>query len=274
MTFKTPTFLALGLMLCTPFAVAQTPPAGTESADLVRPRSARPAGKISSNVSSFYPLWKGGSEFSHAGMIGQSVTVLYQLPPKSTLGVELVSDSTANIMITPVGRGHRPAPLGGLSRRTYTIENRSSTSEVIGINIASKSIGPGVGLEYAYTLRLTRSWDPAPLHPRLAKVQVDPKAWNDYPEVTIDSLETTYDPGEALYPQEAISRRIQGDVVVEALISKEGNPIGVRVISGPQELREAAEAYAWEWCFAPPRHKWKNQPVKLKLTIPFKLDVL
>lgn len=264
--------LFLGLALCPPPLQAQAPQ-GDASGDSVRPLPVRPKGKVSMNVGSFYPMWKTNSEFGHSGVIGQDSQASYQLPPKSTLKLDLVSDTPANLMIIPIGRGHRPAPVSGLSRRSYTLENRESTPEVLNVKITSRSIGPGVGAYFAYTINITRSWDPAPLHPRLGAAPAA-KAWEEAPEVQIDALEATYDPGDCLYPYEAVSKRVQGEVLVEALISKEGVPTGVRVLSGPEPLREAAEAYAWEWCFAPPRHKWKNQPVRLKMTLPFKLDIL
>jgi TonB family protein len=53
------------------------------------------------------------------------------------------------------------------------------------------------------------------------------------------------------YPAEASRLRISGPVVVELTVDEQGKVIRTKVISGPPELRDAAEMAANRWEFAP-----------------------
>lgn len=267
---------ALALALGMPASAQEPAPTATNAAssDSVRPLPVRPLGKITSNVSSYYPMSKATTQFAREGYIGQDAVVLYELPPKATLKLDLVSDSPCNIQMYAEGRGHRPTPVSGLSRRSFTLENRESVPQVIGVRINSRSLGASVGYTYAYTLNLTRSWDPAQFTAQSFKTNFTSAELAEIPEVSISDLEVASDPGPGTYPAEAIASRIQGTVVVDMVVSKEGRPVMVTVTEGPKELREFAEAYAWEWVFAPPRYKWKQRSVRLKLSIPYRLDIL
>lgn len=53
------------------------------------------------------------------------------------------------------------------------------------------------------------------------------------------------------YPPLARSARIQGDVVVQIVVGRDGVPVSARALDGPVQLRAAAEAYAMAWRFEP-----------------------
>jgi len=69
------------------------------------------------------------------------------------------------------------------------------------------------------------------------------------------------------YPKEALSKRIEGTVVLELSLSETGTVTDARVVSGPDELRRAALASALEWHFA---HDTQLPP-KMQASIEFKL---
>jgi protein TonB len=74
------------------------------------------------------------------------------------------------------------------------------------------------------------------------------------------------------YPQEAIDNEIQGTVVVQFIVDKEGNVSDVEAVSGPQELREEAirvikKSGKWTPAVQNGRQvkSYKKQPIVFKL---------
>lgn len=74
------------------------------------------------------------------------------------------------------------------------------------------------------------------------------------------------------YPQEAVSKEIMGDVVVEFIVDTEGNVKNVKAISGPEELRGESVRVVKEsgkWIPATEKGKkvncYKKQPIKYRL---------
>lgn len=84
-------------------------------------------------------------------------------------------------------------------------------------------------------------------------------------------IEVVHRPKAPAYPAEAKAAGIQGTVVVELVIDKEGVPTQTRVIEGPEALRETALAFAQEWRFAPAMVDHKPVPARFKLVMPFRL---
>jgi len=66
------------------------------------------------------------------------------------------------------------------------------------------------------------------------------------------------------YPPQARSKGIEGDVVIEVVVSQKGLVTDARVVSGPEELRNAALASVLQWHFA-------NGPARVSVTIGFKV---
>jgi len=73
------------------------------------------------------------------------------------------------------------------------------------------------------------------------------------------------------YPPEAISKKIEGTVRLEACIAPEGEVTGLLVISGHPLLLKAAMEAASHWRFAPVR--WRGEPAQAltEIDVPFRL---
>jgi len=87
------------------------------------------------------------------------------------------------------------------------------------------------------------------------------------PQVTKDSLVHRVEP---VYPEEARKQGIQGAVVLEVHIGRDGAIQDVKVISGQVLLANAAIAAVKQWRFRP--HKVQGQPVEMqtKITLNFR----
>jgi periplasmic protein TonB len=74
------------------------------------------------------------------------------------------------------------------------------------------------------------------------------------------------------YPEEAVNSEIQGDVVVQFIVDKEGNVSDVEAVSGPNELRDEAVRVikkSGKWTAAVQNGRqvksYKKQPIKFRL---------
>ena len=75
-----------------------------------------------------------------------------------------------------------------------------------------------------------------------------------------------------VYPPLAKQARVQGDIVLEAVISREGDVTNLRVVSGHPLLVEAALTAARQRKYKPTL--LNGQPVEVisQITVPFKLE--
>lgn len=67
------------------------------------------------------------------------------------------------------------------------------------------------------------------------------------------------------YPVEAKKARIQGKVVLNAVIGKDGSVTDLKVDSGPKELRQSSLDAVKQWKYKP--YLLNGQPVAVKTTI-------
>ncbi len=67
------------------------------------------------------------------------------------------------------------------------------------------------------------------------------------------------------YPEFAKQSRVQGDVVMQALISKDGTVKRVHVTEGDSRLRIAAEEAVYKWRYRP--YVLNGQPVEVATTV-------
>ena len=74
------------------------------------------------------------------------------------------------------------------------------------------------------------------------------------------------------YPDEAVNNEIQGDVVVQFIVDKEGNVSDVEAVAGPNELRDEAVRVikkSGQWTAAIQNGRkvksYKKQPIKFRL---------
>lgn len=77
-----------------------------------------------------------------------------------------------------------------------------------------------------------------------------PQMVTDGPGVTVDTGGAVLHRGSVFYPEAARTKRVQGVVMVEATIDGSGNVLDTRVLSGPVELRQAAQLAVLRWHFA------------------------
>jgi periplasmic protein TonB len=71
------------------------------------------------------------------------------------------------------------------------------------------------------------------------------------------------------YPRDARNKGIQGDVILSADISREGNVVELTVVSGHPLLVEAALQAVVQWKFKP--YQLNGEPVEVEafITVPF-----
>lgn len=67
------------------------------------------------------------------------------------------------------------------------------------------------------------------------------------------------------YPTKAKLDHIQGEVILNAIIDKEGNIKNLKVVSGDPILADAAEEAVKQWKYRP--YLLEGQPVEVKTTI-------
>jgi protein TonB len=68
-----------------------------------------------------------------------------------------------------------------------------------------------------------------------------------------------------MYPPIAKAARVQGTVVLQAMISKQGTIQDLRVVSGPAMLQGAAMDAVKTWRYRP--YLLNNEPVEVETTI-------
>ena len=75
-----------------------------------------------------------------------------------------------------------------------------------------------------------------------------------------------------IYPPLAKQARIQGEVVLETLISREGDVTNLKVVSGHPLLVDAALTAARQWKYRPTLLNGQAVEVVSQVTVPFKLE--
>lgn len=68
-----------------------------------------------------------------------------------------------------------------------------------------------------------------------------------------------------IYPPAAKKAKVQGTVVLSALIGKDGNIENLRVVSGPSELQQSALDAVRQWTYKP--YLLNGDPVKVVTTV-------
>ena len=77
---------------------------------------------------------------------------------------------------------------------------------------------------------------------------------------------------EPIYPEAARQAKVQGVVVLDAVIGTDGTVVDLRAVSGPEELAAAAvDAVKW-WRFRPWVLNGQAVPVKTRLAVEFRRD--
>jgi TonB family protein len=68
-----------------------------------------------------------------------------------------------------------------------------------------------------------------------------------------------------VYPEEAKKAKIEGTVLLDAIISKEGNVANLRIVSGPKELQQSALDALRQWKYKP--YLLNGDPVEVETVI-------
>jgi len=91
-------------------------------------------------------------------------------------------------------------------------------------------------------------------------------------QMSADTAQVVSRPVSPGYPLLARQMRVQGSVILQALIGKDGIIQNLRVVSGPAILASAAEAAVRQWHFKP--HLVKNEAVETeaKITVNFTIS--
>lgn len=74
------------------------------------------------------------------------------------------------------------------------------------------------------------------------------------------------------YPQEALDSKVQGIVIIEALVSANGDVVDTKVIRPVALLSEAAEEAVRQWRYMPTELNGERVPVLVTVTVSFRLD--
>jgi len=90
--------------------------------------------------------------------------------------------------------------------------------------------------------------------------------------ITPSAAEIVSRPVEPTYPLLAKQMKVQGAVVLDALIGKDGNIQALQVVSGPDILSDAARQAVKQWRFRP--HLQSGEPVETaaRITVNFTIS--
>ncbi len=76
---------------------------------------------------------------------------------------------------------------------------------------------------------------------------------------------------EPTYPEDALRQKIQGPVVLEVHIGRDGAVQDVQVVSGPPELAQASTDAVKQWRFTPLQVNRSAVPMQTRITLNFSL---
>ncbi|SRR6266567_9633291 len=94
----------------------------------------------------------------------------------------------------------------------------------------------------------------------------------EHVQMSVDTAEVVTQPAKPDYPLLARPMKVQGSVILQALIGRDGRIQDLRVVSGPPILAGAAEQAVKQWHFKP--HFQNNSPVETqaKITVNFTIS--
>jgi len=73
------------------------------------------------------------------------------------------------------------------------------------------------------------------------------------------------------YPEIALKKKIQGEVILDATMDREGKAIEIKVVNGPEELYQSAVDAVKQWRWEPVKIDGKVEPVKFTVVVNFDL---
>jgi protein TonB len=90
-------------------------------------------------------------------------------------------------------------------------------------------------------------------------------------EILFDTRPQALNAAKPVYPSEALGRRIQGTVVVEALVSARGTVVHAEVRQSIPALDAAAVGTVYAWTFRPASRKGKPVPAAVSAPVAFQI---
>lgn len=86
------------------------------------------------------------------------------------------------------------------------------------------------------------------------------------------SLQTEVRPADPIYPVLAQQMKVQGSVVLQARIGKDGSVQSLQVVSGPEILANAALEAVRQWRFKPAYEAGRAIPAEARITVNFTIS--
>jgi TonB family protein len=129
-----------------------------------------------------------------------------------------------------------------------------------GSNVAKVQIPSGSNRAAAVTTTMTLPTNAAG-HERIASA---------VPELRQTELRQTV---ETTYPLLGKNSRVQGSVVLQAIVGADGNIENLRVLSGPAVLATAAQQAVRQWRFKPVIENGQAVETKAKITVNFSIRI-
>jgi len=134
------------------------------------------------------------------------------------------------------------------------------------VRVNGKAVPARTRISMPFRLR-----EQAPEASTTAPGQPMPVQGDEAVSVPFAQIRVVHQPAPPPYPEIAREKRIQGVVVVEITLDKDGKPKHVKAVSGPDELKAVAEDYAGAWAFEPVKVDGQAVAARFTLTMPFKL---
>jgi TonB family protein len=89
---------------------------------------------------------------------------------------------------------------------------------------------------------------------------------------SLQKMETVVRPAEPTYPLLAQQMKVQGSVVLQARIDKDGSVQSLQVVSGPDILANAALEAVRQWRFKPAYNAGRAVPAEARITVNFTIS--
>ena len=238
-------------------AVVQQPPSAeprTQPAGLSTHNQPHPDSSIATGVSQPAPQEKvTGTIFDPTGsrLPGVTVSVIDMQTGKLLATAFSWADGTFEI-VPPAGNYYIQFAAPGWETQVFTKSQLGSDPLMIAMGLGEKRETVTVVTAAPATAVKPASGEPA----RVGGNVIPPR------------LSRRADP---VYPPEAREAGVEGAVLISALIDAEGNVKNPVVLSGPQLLRDAALTCVEQWRYQPARINNEPWPMRLSITIVFKL---
>lgn len=193
-------------------------------------------------------------------VLGQIQLAREQVVDRETVGVTCARERYIDALLTVSGARRQldlaPAPLF-LRRRHLTARVSAIVKEV---EMSRRRLIGSIAV--CFTVLFAAGWLISGSLPLKAALQVVA----DAPGITVTGAEQLIHRSPVRYPAEALAARVEGTVVVDAQLNKDGTVADATVLSGPVELRRAALESVLAWHFS--RDAGSRVQVSIRFEVP------